>query len=79
VKPHFVSLGDVDKYWQSHMSLNEVVISLGEMVQYKRYHAEWTPPYPLDREVAKWVLEYAEPKGILNKNKPIDERLLVQP
>jgi proteasome lid subunit RPN8/RPN11 len=88
VKPHHVDNLD----WCSHMSLNagyrfdwlshismNLVILLGEMVQYKRYHAEWTPPYPLDHEVARWVLEYAEPKGILNKDKPLDERLLVQP
>jgi proteasome lid subunit RPN8/RPN11 len=78
--PHNVSPPPYDPLhedWRTQ-SIGELVIALGEMVQYKRYHAELSPPYPSDLEVARWVLEYAEPKGILNKGKPIDRRSLVQ-
>lgn len=61
----------------SNKSLDELLIALGEMIQYKRYHAEPTPPWPLDMEVAAWVREYAEPRGILNKDKPVDKRGLI--
>lgn len=62
----------------SNKSLDKLLIAIGEMIQYKRYHAELTPPWPLDIKVAAWVREYAEPKGILNKDKPVDNRDLIQ-
>ncbi len=48
-----------------------LIIRIGEILQYKRYHAEHTPPYPEDLNVANWVLKYAEPKGIVDKQKNI--------
>ena len=42
---------------------------LMDMVQYKIYHAEFTPPFPLDVEVASWVREYGEPNRIIDKSK----------
>lgn len=63
--------------WYHGGSLADVVIMLGEMVQYKRYHAAWTPPYPADPEVARWVEDYAEPNGIVSKSKPVDKRPLL--
>lgn len=80
-EPHGVSAPPYDLHheeWRT-LPIAELVIALGEMVQYKRYHAEFSPPFPIDLNVARWVLEYAEPKGILNKDKPIDRRSLVQP
>ena len=50
---------------------------LGEMVQYKNYHAEQTPPYPIDPEVAQWVL-WARKHGVLPRL-PIDGRELLRP
>lgn len=44
-----------------------LVIRIGEILQYKRYHAENTPPFPEDIHAARWVLNYAEPKGLVNK------------
>jgi proteasome lid subunit RPN8/RPN11/ubiquitin-protein ligase len=76
-EPHYVDLSPT-RGWHSNKSLDELVLKLGEMIQYKRYHAEWSPPWPLDKEAAMWVREYAEPKGILNKDKPFDKRSLVQ-
>lgn len=58
-------------------SLAELLITLGEMIQYKIYHAEWSPPFPIDREVATWVLEYAEPRRVITKDEPVDKRPLV--
>lgn len=75
-EPHYVSWsGALGEGWNK--SLGDLVLKLGEMIQYKRYHAEWSSPWPLDEEVAKWVREYAEPKGLLNKDKPFDERSLI--
>jgi len=47
---------------------------MGEIIQYKNYLAENIPPYPEDATVAKWVLNYAEPNGIVSiKDKiPVD-------
>jgi len=76
VEPHHVCTNNLESWWQGR-TLSELVMSLGEMVQYKRYHAKYIDPYPLDLEVARWVEEYAEPKGIVGKTKPVDDRPLV--
>jgi ubiquitin-protein ligase len=54
---------------------------IGEILQYKNYHAIEEPPHPDDEIVAEWVREYAEPKDIVNKNKGIvvDETPLLKP
>jgi len=67
--------------WLGAMGLNDLCQQLFEMVQYKNYHAEHSPPYPLDAEAARWVREYAEPRGVVNKNRGIsvDNRLFYRP
>ena len=56
-----------------------LLIRIWEMLQFKQYHAEYTPPFPEDINVAKWVLEFAEPNKIVNKKEGIvvDETPLV--
>jgi len=56
-------------YW-----LHELVVRIGEYLQYKKYLSENRDPYPEDQDVAKWVREFAEPKGIINK----DEQIFVE-
>ena len=65
-------------FWQT---LDMLVIQIGEMLQYKNYHALHVSPFPEDPVVAKWVREYAEPNGLVdsNKNVSIDDRLLMLP
>lgn len=48
-----------------------LVIRIGEILQYKQYHAENTPPFPEDIHAARWVLNFAEPNGLVNKYKDI--------
>jgi len=69
---------DNPKSWFPTQSLDRLVLTMGEMVQYKRYHAKWTPPYPVDREAANWVLEFAEPNNIIGADKPFDDRHLLR-
>lgn len=56
-----------------------LLVRIGEMLQFKQYHAEFTPPFPEDIHVAKWMLEFAEPNKIVNKKEGIvvDETPLV--
>lgn len=59
--------------------LYQLVLRLGEILQYKNYHAVHAPPYPEDAQVADWVLQHAEPNDIVNKAKGIavdDSQLL---
>lgn len=65
-----------NKWWTPGRTLAKVVLMLGEMVQYKNYHADQTPPYPIDSEVAKWVL-WAKAQGVLRP--PVDIRDLRRP
>ena len=51
--------------------LYQLVLRVGEILQYKNYHAVHTPPFPEDAKVANWVLQYAEPNDIVNKHKGI--------
>lgn len=59
-------------------TLDMLASRLGEMLQYKNYHAENVHPHPEDAMVAQWVREYAEPNGIVNKKEKIytDDRPL---
>lgn len=61
-------------------SLDMLAIRIGEMLQYKNYHALNTPPYPEDETVARWVREFAEPQNIVNYDKGIyvDDSLLAK-
>ena len=77
-EPHHVCTNNVQN-WFAAKPLAELVLAMGEMVQYKHYHAKWVSPFPLDRAAADWVLEVAEPRGILGPDKPFDDRPLLQP
>jgi len=48
-----------------------LAIRIGEILQYKNYHALHTPPYPEDANVAQWIKQYAEPHGIVDIEKGI--------
>lgn len=76
-EPHHVCTNNVQNFY-STKGLDDLVLILGEMVQYKRYHAQWQEPWPVDREVADWVVSYAEPQGIVGRDKPFDARPLVR-
>lgn len=67
--------------WLGGMGLDDLCRMMFEMVQYKNYHAELTLPGPLDGVVAQWVRQYAEPRGIVNKNRGIfvDDRPFTRP
>jgi ubiquitin-protein ligase len=57
--------------WLGGMALADLCQQMFEMVQYKNYHAELSPPYPLDGAAATWVREYAERNGIVDKKRGI--------
>ena len=66
----------------SDYKLDELIEFIGKMIQYKNYHAILgKEPYPEDVEAAKWVMEYAEPMGLVNylDNKAIDNSYLLDP
>jgi ubiquitin-protein ligase len=63
--------------WFAGKKMTEIVILMGEMVQYKLYHAGLEAPFPEDREVAEWVREYAEPRGLVGPGNPVDGRELL--
>lgn len=62
-------------------SLDLLVLRIGEILQYKNYLAENIPPFPEDETVAKWVREFAEPMGIVDKKrgKFTDQAELLRP
>jgi ubiquitin-protein ligase len=70
---------NVDKFGVAY-DLYGLVLWVGEILQYKNYHAKNEPPFPEDLTVAEWVLNYAEPHDIVNKEKGIfvDETHLLQ-
>lgn len=47
--------------------LHLLILRIGEIIQYQNYLAENIPPYPEDSQVAKWVLDYAEPNKIVHR------------
>lgn len=51
--------------------LDNLALRIGEILQYKNYHAEQIAPFPEDEEVARWVREYAEPNDIVSNEKGI--------
>lgn len=61
-------------------TLDMMAERIGEMLQYRNYHALNIPPYPEDAKVATWVREYAEPNEIISKKKKIyaDTRPLLE-
>jgi ubiquitin-protein ligase len=62
-------------------TLDLLVLQIGEMLQYKNYHAKNIQPFPEDPIVANWVTEFAEPQGIVDKSKFIfvDDQPLIRP
>src|SRR5690242_13780027 len=77
LEPHHVCTNNVQN-WFAAKPLAELVLAMGEMVQYKQYHAKWISPFPLDRAAADWVLAVAEPQGIIGPHKPFDDRPLLK-
>ncbi|HTS06837.1 MAG TPA: hypothetical protein VMP68_14760 [Candidatus Eisenbacteria bacterium] len=68
--------------WLGGTGLDDLCRQLFDMVQYRNYHADDSRfPYPLDRDVAKWVREYAEPRSIVDKKRGIsvDDKPLYRP
>lgn len=61
-------------------TMNMMAERIGEILQYKNYYAINEPPYPEDANVATWVRQYAEPNGIVNKERGIfvDDRPLLE-
>lgn len=78
LKGHICINAQVLGHWHT---LDMLIEQIGEMLQYKNYHALDILPYPEDRDAAKWVREYAEPRNIVNKAKNIavDNRPLLKP
>jgi ubiquitin-protein ligase len=56
-------------WWLPGQGLDALLTVLVNIASYKIYHAEFTPPYPLDIEVARWVREYGEPNRIVDNSK----------
>jgi len=56
------------KEFGSLYDLNMLVLRVGEILQYKNYHALPTAPYPEDEKVARWIRDHAEPNMIINKD-----------
>jgi len=50
-------------------SLAQLVLRIADILSYKNYHAEHTHPFPEDGKVADWVISYAEPNGLVHKEK----------
>jgi ubiquitin-protein ligase len=67
--------------WLAGMGLDDLCRQLFEMVQYKNYHADDAPPFPLDRSAATWVKSIAEPQGIVDKrrNLAVDNKPFTRP
>ncbi|MTB52929.1 hypothetical protein [Lewinella sp. W8] len=62
-------------------TLDMMIERIGEILQYRNYHALNTPPHPEDANVATWVREFAEPAGIVDKarGKFVDNTPLLRP
>jgi len=57
------------KRFGKNYNIGLLVQRIGEILAYQNYHAINTPPFPEDETVARWVREYAEPKGFINPEK----------
>jgi hypothetical protein len=73
-EPHRVCIDNT--WWSPGRTMDKVVLMVGEMVQYKNFHADQTPPYPIDNEVATWV-RWAKTEGFLQL--PVDTAELRRP
>ncbi|WP_116126997.1 ubiquitin-conjugating enzyme E2 [Lewinella sp. IMCC34183] len=72
--------GNVNSYGIDY-SLRQLVLRVGEILQYRNYLADFVPPYPEDPKVAEWVKTYAEPNNIVNRKDGIytDNQPLIRP
>lgn len=73
--------GNVNSYGVDY-SLRQLVLRVGEILQYKNYLADFVPPYPEDPKVAEWVKTYGEPRNIVNRKEGIftdNQPLIRQP
>lgn len=70
--------GDMALQFGIDLDLAQLALHIGEMLQFKVYHAANQAPYPQSPRVAKWIREKAEPLGWVNKAKniPWDRRPL---
>ena len=50
-------------------SLEQIAEQIGDLLRYRMYQAEDRPPFPENAAAAKWVREYAEPKGLIAPGK----------
>ncbi|MCB9233204.1 MAG: hypothetical protein H6581_16225 [Bacteroidia bacterium] len=57
--------------FSAFFSLDDLVLRIEEMLAYKMYNADFVHPFPEDEIVAKWVLDYGEPLGIVKKRQGI--------
>jgi len=48
-------------------NLDLLILRIQKILAYKNYHAVNVAPYPEDEKVARWVRDFAEPKGIVTK------------
>lgn len=51
--------------------MDELIVRIGEFLQYKRYLAEDRKPWPEDPVVARWVKDFAEPQGLVDKHRGV--------
>ncbi len=58
--------GNIKDFGKTY-SLDMLILRIAQILQFKNYLAENVPPYPEEEKAAKWVREYAEPLGILDK------------
>jgi ubiquitin-protein ligase len=79
VEPKNVCINKED--WLGNTGLDWLCELLFDMVQYRNYHAKHEKPFPLDLEVARWVIDFGEPKNIVNKWRRIyvDDKPFVRP
>lgn len=51
--------------------IDQLIVRIGEILQYKKYMAEDRSPWPENEKAAKWVREYAEPQDIVSNKKNV--------
>ncbi len=72
--------GNTNEFGRNY-SIGDLILRIGDILQFHNYLAEMVPPYPEDEKVAKWVREFGEPNGFMNPDKGllrIPEGLLKQ-
>jgi len=70
--------GNTDGFGLTY-GLYQLVLRIGEIIQYKNYHAIHTWPFPEDSLVADWVTKFAEPNNIVSLENEIytDDKSLI--